>query len=367
MHTNVRSLRAALLGLVALATVSVLPAKVSADEPVMYAHYIDVGQGSCTLLEFSCGAILIDTGGDGDAHVDSLIAYLNAFFQRRPDLNRTLESVIISHAHIDHTRGLREVIENFKVKCYIDNGRFGKSDEGGTTVRWIRRQVAAGKLHMPIIEIKDEAIAALPRPTGLTNANIDPLQCAACDPVVTVLSGGLQVQKPGWSKDEFKNANNHSVLVRVDFGRAFFLFTGDLEEEGIRNVLGRYTGTTLLDVDVYLVGHHGAKNATNKPFLGGITPQIAVMGTGKWNDGMEDPDDDYTTYQYGHPRAVVVKMLSDAIQRKRTPAITKRVADGVRNFRDTTITKSIYATGWDGTIDIRATLDGKYTVTHGQN
>jgi competence protein ComEC len=74
--------------------------------PFMQLHFIDVGQGAATLLEFSCGAVLIDTGGerqpsdhrgsgcpradhvppatyDGSAQ---LLAYLHAFFARRPDL-----------------------------------------------------------------------------------------------------------------------------------------------------------------------------------------------------------------------------------------------------------------------------------------
>ena len=34
----------------------------SQQDNVMVAHYIDVGQANATLLEFSCGAVLIDAG-----------------------------------------------------------------------------------------------------------------------------------------------------------------------------------------------------------------------------------------------------------------------------------------------------------------
>jgi hypothetical protein len=52
----------------------------------MTFHFIDIGQGDATLLEFPCGAVLIDTGGEQNELFDSnkaLLAYLDAFFARR--------------------------------------------------------------------------------------------------------------------------------------------------------------------------------------------------------------------------------------------------------------------------------------------
>ena len=48
----------------------------------MRVHLIDVGQGAATLLEFSCGAILVDTGGEVTTaaefnSTDKLLAYLS--------------------------------------------------------------------------------------------------------------------------------------------------------------------------------------------------------------------------------------------------------------------------------------------------
>ncbi len=48
----------------------------------MRVHLIDVGQGAATLIEFSCAAVLIDTGGEKNDEFDStehLIAYLDRF------------------------------------------------------------------------------------------------------------------------------------------------------------------------------------------------------------------------------------------------------------------------------------------------
>src|SRR4051812_767247 len=64
------------------------------QEPTMVAHYIDVGQGLSVLLEFPCGAVLIDTGSQDAEHIDSLSGYLRDFFVRRADLGNTLNTLI---------------------------------------------------------------------------------------------------------------------------------------------------------------------------------------------------------------------------------------------------------------------------------
>src|SRR5687767_8112481 len=76
----------------------------------MSAHNINIGQGESILLEFRAAAVLIDAGGEatGDNRDrDDLVDYLNRFFTRRTDLNRTFAMVIISHPHLhlsDHRR-----------------------------------------------------------------------------------------------------------------------------------------------------------------------------------------------------------------------------------------------------------------------
>src|ERR1700757_1143581 len=95
----------------------------SQQDNVMVAHYIDGAQANATLLEFSCGAVLIDAGAQDDDHIANLTSYLHTVFDKRPDLHNTLELVIITHNHIDHTRALRAVVEQFSVLRYIDNGQ----------------------------------------------------------------------------------------------------------------------------------------------------------------------------------------------------------------------------------------------------
>jgi competence protein ComEC len=84
----------------------------------MQLHFIDVGQGAATPIEFPCAAMLVDTGGENNDGFDSnaeLVAYLDDFFSRRSDLNWTLHSLILTHPHIDHTRGVKDVSTEFAI------------------------------------------------------------------------------------------------------------------------------------------------------------------------------------------------------------------------------------------------------------
>jgi beta-lactamase superfamily II metal-dependent hydrolase len=327
-----------------------------AAEPVMHAHFIDVGQGASTLLEFPCGAVLIDTGAQDQEHVDKLITYLSDFFSRRKDLNGTLAEVIITHPHIDHTMGLQAVAEKFKITNYVDDGKTRGS--GKKNPLWIRKQVQDGKLATKIREVWDDEIRSLPHKHGLTDKIIDPLQCDDCDPKIVILSGGMD-ENPGWSKRDFENLNNHSLVTRVDFGDSSFLFTGDLEAPAIDTLVTYYRSTSMLNVDLYQVGHHGSYNGTTAAFLEAATPKIALISCGEWDFG-KGSSNPFTTFAYGHPRYVTIELLNNAIVEERRPAIDAGVFLKAKDAGTMRIDKQIYCTGWDGTITVDADLHGKF-------
>jgi endonuclease YncB( thermonuclease family) len=155
------------------------------------------------------------------------------------------------------------------------------------------------------------------------------------------------------------NLNNESLVIRVDFGKASFLFPGDLEEDEIEPLVDYYLETGMLDTDVLKVGHHGSHNATTPDFLAAITPRISVITVGPWDYGRGKPRG-FNTYSYGHPRQTVIDMLSSAIQDRRSKPVDTQVADKARSFHPFTITKKIYATAWDGDVVVSADLEGRY-------
>ena len=333
----------------------------SQPAPSMTAHFINVGQGHSTLLEFSCGAMLIDAGAQDDDHEQALVDYIEKFFARRTDLSRTLESILITHNHIDHTRALRQVVNTFTVERYLDNGFTEGSGTGGPNA--LKAEVALGTRKILVREIMDTEVEKTDH-AGLTDADIDPFACADRDPEIRILQGSFRDANPGFPDGEFENQNNHSLVTRVQFGTASFLFMGDLEVAGIELLVNHYgetsAGRQLLNADVLQVGHHGSPNATTAGLLASVTPRVAVIPVGESTFGEDGGT--FTTFAFGHPRRATVNLLAQHIARRRTPSKTVKVADKVKDFSNLTVTRAIYATGWDGTVRVVARASNDITV-----
>ncbi|TMJ12395.1 MAG: MBL fold metallo-hydrolase [Alphaproteobacteria bacterium] len=311
----------------------------------LQVHYIDVDQGNAALVEASCGAVLIDAGGGTPAAGQHLIDYLTAFFARRPDLNRHLAAVFITHTHLDHNSNLRRVAEAFTVERYIHNGL--RTGSGRRDANWMLDQSGLPAERMK--EVKE--VGDVP----VSGDDVDPLNCQGVDPKIEVLSGGNA--QGDWSAEDFNNGNNHSLVIRIDFGAASFLFPGDLENAGIDRLLAKQSMRRELDVDVYEVNHHGAANGTTDAWLAALTPKMAVISMGP--STVQAP---WTGWAYGHPRRVSVDLLERNVSLARTP-VTEPVADGAKRFSAETIDKAIYATGWDGDVTVTAAADGTLTTS----
>lgn len=340
-----------------VAALALLVALAPAQDPVMRVHFIDVGQGDATLLEFPCAAVLVDTGGESTSQFDSddeLEVYLAEFFDRRDDLFG-LASVMLTHPHKDHTRGAKMVRYRHHPENVVTNGQ--TTGSGRADQKFLHQYAADFEDAEFPVGFRAVWLDDIP-PTGLTDDVIDPVDCGhlGIDPQITVLWGQVSPRPDGWSKSDFEDENNHSVVVRVDFGEASVLLTGDLEHDAIEDLLVRYEGTGLLDVDLYQVGHHGSSNGTTAELVEAMSPEMAVFSCGpSWRE------ERWSAWQYGHPREDVFGMLTDGVALTRSP-VAVPVAEGQRDFVDRDLAAAIYATAWDGTVVIEARMDGTLHV-----
>ena len=314
-------------------------------------HYINVGQADAILVELDKAALMIDAGGEATNIPEEkihLVSYLTRFFNSRPDLNRTIHSIIISHPHIDHTKMLMDVVSSFRVNNLIDGG-----DEAGSGMVPLRAARQFVRSHRGnYFAIKDEDVIN-PR---FSNPALQSLHNA--DPTVDVrlLSGSRGCD----------NANNSSLVVLLSCQAGRFIFTGDAEDEGasdctdeISELIQRYQGTRVLNADVFKVDHHGSRNGVDEDWMQAIAPRVSIISAGQVDEPHRIPGQ-FHAFQFGHPREEAIRKIEAGTSDHRTPAANITTMDAVRRIHpNRRMERAVYCTCWDGDIVVERSPDGR--------
>ena len=217
-------------------------------------HFIDVGQADAALVICDGHYMLIDGGNAEDSGL--VYAYLKEHGAEH------LDYMVATHAHEDHVGGLSGALNYASVDAALCPVRSYDSKGFQNMVKYLEKQ---GKS------------IAVPRPGDsfdLGSARVEIL-------------GPVQ---------EYDDANNTSIVLRIDCGETSFLFTGDMETGAEADLLdsGANVRATVLKV-----GHHGSNTSTGYRFLREVMPEYAVISVGEGN-------------KYGHPSDEVLSRFRDA-------------------------------------------------------
>lgn len=113
-------------------------------------------------------------------------------------------------------------------------------------------------------------------------------------------------------------ANNDSLVLRIEYGKASALLEGDAEAPTEQAMMTH----GLTPVTLLRVGHHGSRTSTTPEFFAAVSPKDAVVSVGKGNT-------------FGHPRFEV---------------ITRIAAGGTRLYRTDEFGLTTFLLDRDGTI-----------------
>lgn len=205
--------------------------------------FIDVGQGDCTVLSKGDRAVIIDFGGSSDQRYN-LISYL-----KKKNIV-TVELLMFTHLHSDHTNGVFSLAEN----AYIENLLYPPFDADSAS------------LGVMLKEMGGQEISGDKSMTVLDDVRIEIYADAAL-------------------KQNSENENERCVCYKVNYGSTSLLITGDLDGKGEMNLL-QYD----LDCTILKVGHHGSESSTWYPFLKEAAPEICVISVGENSYGLPDPE-----------------------------------------------------------------------------
>ena len=330
--------------------------QVKADD--FKAHFIDVSQADATLLEFSKGVVMIDVGGELrniKPSRTSLNDYLSAFYQRRTDLRKTIDVLIITHNHYDHISLITDLSKNYTIKRIIT-----------TRFKLTKEVEKAAKNEKIKLEFMDYHLMDSLMPKGYEVNLKNLVHAGSTVPKLMLYSGEIFVKTKhtvnghSFPPSDFASPNNHSIVSKLIYGKTSMLFTGDLEVEGIEYLEAKYhNNLSLFDVDFYHVGHHGAENGTTKAFLDIMSPKIAVISAGDSTNRNSG-----SAWDHGHPRKAIVELLNSqtSFTNRNKPVKVHAYPKQEMTPEIIDVKKEIYCTCWTGTIVMLVDKDGKYTI-----
>ncbi|WP_290933561.1 MBL fold metallo-hydrolase [Fibrobacter sp.] len=278
--------------------------------------FLDVGQGLAVLLDCGGRYAMYDMGPDSVGMIDSLVA-------RGVD---TLEWVVVSHNHRDHAGGFMELAGAARgdgcgsvagvgdaPRVYVRRLYVGPDTSGGF-IRDSVLRVARG-FGIPVDTLVRGmslglaacgAVAGIGDAGGLPSGDGGSLGQPSGDAdAIGQFSGdgegsrGLSSNIGDaprfdvlWPPDYVREGGNPaSVVVRVEFGAASLLLTGDLDSAGERRLLEL---SPTLSAGLLQVPHHGSAGSSSLRFISRVAPDYAVVSVGAGN-------------AYGHPREEVVR------------------------------------------------------------
>ncbi len=224
-------------------------------------HFIELGNkytGDCTYIRAGENDILIDAGSKASS-VETIDKYLRNYVK-----DKTLEYVIVTHAHEDHYAGFAtsekkdSLFDLYECKTIIDFAQVEKGKEEKTQYKnYIRErdaEIAEGAVHYTAAEaVQDESIKGkFDLGSGIT---------------MTVLDSYFYYNRS-------TSENNHSVCTLFSDGTNNYLLTGDLEEEGEEKLIEM---NELPRVKLYKAAHHGSKTSSSDALLKVIQPEIVTV------------------------------------------------------------------------------------------
>ena len=195
-------------------------------------YQLDEGNADSAVLWDQNQVIVIDTG-DRDG-------FLSFFLHRR---RLTPDAVILSHLHSDHFGGLEALMED--------------------------------GIPIPLVYIPDRASEANVHPDAL--ALLDRLETEGTEirtleagDTLFLPSGEMRILWPEKGKTRQKqNANESSLVLRIDIRGSVLLQTGDLD--------GRYEMYAAAPANLLKAAHHGSQNSSSPAFLAAVQPQTILL------------------------------------------------------------------------------------------
>jgi competence protein ComEC len=220
--------------------------------------FLDVGQGSSTLLELPGGInILVDGGGSASPRFNPGEQIIGPFLWQQSI--RRLNALIISHGHQDHYNGLEFIIRNFRPAEVWINGAEEQSGE-----------------YLNILKIAEETGAKIMVP----------------DKDTVIASGGAtkltSISNLHLRQDHDLPTNSRSLVIKLAIADKIIILPGDIMADDGQNLIDQGVE---LQCDVLLAPHHGSRYSAGYQLMKAGAPNWLIVSASTFkSENYPDPE-----------------------------------------------------------------------------
>jgi len=211
------------------------------DRKELRITHLNVGQGDAAVIEFPGSKVMVlDAGGTAFGDFDTGEAIVAPFLRSRKILKA--DYLLVSQARIDHYGGMRALVSEFSP------AEFWSGPARGKTRRFEDLEEALDRSAVKRVALDDRQPCRV----------IDGVQlCVLYAPV--------------------DRGDDATVVVRLEFGRASFLFAGDIDkrDEGLLQAKAGDLRSTVLKVP-----RHGSATSSSEEFVAAVRPRLVVISAG---------------------------------------------------------------------------------------
>ncbi len=274
-------------------------------------HFVDVGQGDCTIIELPDGKNMIIDGGERFNDITKgILDFISATL---PDDFTYFDYCILTHPDSDHCGSLDDVLEKYPSRfCYRPNVEAN-----------YKGFVDPGKA--------DLTAGAAAKASASYNNAIEAMYKASTDftPTVYVTSAETPSITGGEGDDEYSftffsplsdvysDVNDYSPIMLLEYRGYKFAMSGDAEKDNEREFAEKVESaatdgvtdkydifTDEFCVNVLKAGHHGSYTSSSQAYLDVMTtPEGAKSVCYIFSCGKDN--------KYDHPHDKTLKRLSD--------------------------------------------------------
>lgn len=226
--------------------------------------FLDVGQGSSALIITPEKKHILVDGGVNVSGDDYLGERVVLPYLKQQGIT-TLDAVINTHPHNDHTAAIKGALAYLDVKLFITSDVFPDVEE---------QQLLLG-----LAKEHDVPVSFIRQGQRIT---LEP---------GLIMEVFYPVAGDRYPEDD---ANNGSLVLKLTYGEIDMLLTGDNENPSLGEI-----ADFPLQSEILLLPHHGSKGSLHEEFYQQVNPEVVIASAGRGN-------------KFGHPARDVVNYWQEA-------------------------------------------------------